>query len=72
MEQEVSGRNVLLLKPKDIIRRDGQVYAGTLSELSQLRKTEQFKTGVVFPGNMSGEDVQRRLEEAFPDFKNKR
>ena len=66
-------RNVLLLTPKDVTPgKNGELYTPNLSELSTLRRSEQFKTGVVFTVDMSAENVKRRLEEAFPFLIEKR
>ena len=76
MEKEVSAgfykRNVLLLTPEYVTRRNGKVYTPSLGELSRLRRSMQFKNGVVFADKMSAEDVKRRLEEAFPVLSSKR
>lgn len=76
MEQQTSAgdfkKNVLLLKPGDVTKRDDRVLTPTLNTLSQLRKTEQFKRDVVFSRNMSAVDVRKKLVEAFPALENKR
>ena len=76
MEQDVSGivykRNVLLLTHEDVRRRNGEVYTPNLGDLSRLRRSKQFKNGVVFADKMCAEDVQKKLEEAFPVLKSKR
>ena len=67
-------RDVLLLTPEDVTRRNGEVYTPDPLALSKLRRAEhaQFKSGVVFTNNISPEDVKRRLEEAFPVLISKR
>ena len=66
-------RNVLVLTPKDVTPgENGELYTPTLSGLSLLRRSEQFKTGVVFADDMSAENVKWSLEEAFPFLKGKR
>ena len=73
MEELPSDRwkNVYLLKPENVTRRHDEVFTGNLMEMSQLRRSEQFKN-VLFSDNMSSMNVRVRLEEAFPDLLNAR
>jgi len=65
-------KNVLLFKYEDLRRRNGEVYTPHLMGMANLRKSEQFKKGVVFADSMSESDVKRILEEVFPLLRNRR
>ena len=65
-------RDVLLLTPEDVTRRNGEVHRPGPVALSELRRSQQCKSKVVFKTNMSPDDVKRRLEEAFPVLISKR
>lgn len=76
MEQQVPTlvytKNVLLFKDKDVTRSNGEVFIPNLMELSQLRKTDQFKRGIPFHKDMSHIDVGDTLERLFPALRKKR
>ena len=64
-------KNLYLLKPENVERRNGEVFTGNLMQISSLRRSEQFKNAL-FSDNMSAMDVRVRLEEAFPELSNTR
>ena len=76
MAQSVSpdsyNRNVLLFKYDDVVRRNGEVYTPHNMRMSELRRSEQFKRGVVFTKDMTESDVRNKLEELFPILRGKR
>lgn len=65
-------RDVLLLRPEDITKHNGEVDTPNLALLPILRRSQQFKDGVVFARSMSAEDVKRKLDKVFPVLISKR
>ena len=66
--------NVVLFAPEEVIlRENGDVLTGTLSEISQIKKTPgRYKTGVYFRPDMTSGEVRSVLEENFPLLQNRR
>ena len=68
-------RNVYLIKNWDFIRKDGERYMPTQSEVTQIRLSPhlgQYKKKVEFYQNMSEKMVMEKLEETFPYLRDKR
>ena len=66
--------NVVLFAPEEVIlRENGDVLTGTLSEISQIKKTPgRYKTGVYFRPDMTSGEVRSELEKNFPLLQNRR
>ena len=58
----------MVLKPCDVVERDGTVFMPNTIEMAKIKKTGrgQFKTNVQFSSTMTGTDVKRILVETFP------
>ena len=66
-----TGKNVVVLKPCDVVERDGRVFMPNTIEMAQLKKTEkgQFKTNVQISSLMTEMDIKNILVETFPFLK---
>ena len=58
----------MVLKPCDVVERDGTVFMPNTIEMAQLKKSEkgQFKTNVQFLSKMTETEVKGTLVETFP------
>lgn len=67
-------KNVVLFEREDVrLAENGDVFTGTLSEISQIRKNpERFQTGINFRRDMTSEEVGIVLREKFPLLQNRR
>ena len=70
----LTGKSVVVLKPCDVVERDGTVFMPNTIEMAQLKKSEkgQFKTNVQISSKMNEMDIKRILVETFPFLTNKR
>ena len=70
----LTGKSVVVLKPCDVVERDGTVFMPNTIEMAQLKKSEkgQFKTNVQISSKMTEMDIKRILVETFPFLANKR
>ncbi|XP_073227617.1 uncharacterized protein [Porites lutea] len=70
----LTGKSVVVLKPCDVVERDGTVFMPNTIEMAQLKKSEkgQFKTNVQISSKMSESDIKLILVETFPFLENKR
>ena len=70
----LTGKSVVVLKPFDVVERDGTVFMPNTIEMAQLKKSEkgQFKTNVQISSKMNEMDIKRILVETFPFLTNKR
>ena len=70
----LTGKSVVVLKPSDVIVKDGTVFMPNTIEMAQLKKSEkgQFKTNVQISSKMSQMDIKGILEETFPFLEKKR
>lgn len=66
--------NVVLFEREDVrLAENGDVFTGTLSEISQIKKKPgRFKTKINFRGNMTSDEVRKVLEDKFPLLQNRR
>ena len=57
----------MVLKPCDVVERDGTVFMPNTIEMAQLKKTEkgQFKKNVQFSSKMTEMDVKKILVATF-------
>ena len=67
-------KSVVVLKPCDVVERDGTVFMPNTIEMAQLKKSEkgQFKTNVQISSKMTEMDIKRILVETFPYLESKR
>ena len=67
-------KNVVLFEREDVrLAENGDVFTGTLSEISQIRKKPgRFKTEINFRRDMTSEEVEIVLREKFPLLQNRR
>ena len=67
----LTGKSVVVLKPCDVVERDGTVFMPNVIEMAQLKKSGkgQFKTNVQFSSKMTESDIKRVLVEEFPFLK---
>ena len=67
-------KNVVLFEREDVrLAENGDVFTGTLSEISQIRKNpERFQTEINFRRDMTSEEVGIVLREKFPLLQNRR
>lgn len=58
----------MVLKPCDVVERNGTVFMPNTIEMAQIKKKErgQFKTNVQFSSKMTETDVKRILVDTFP------
>ena len=58
----------MVLKPCDVVERDGTVFMPNTIEMAQLKKTEkgQFTKNVQFSSKMTEMDVKKILVATFP------
>ena len=70
----LAGKSVVVLKPCDVVERDGTVFMPNTIEMAQLKKSEkgQFKTNVQISSKMTEMDIKRILVETFPYLESKR
>lgn len=70
----LTGKSVVVLKPSDVIVRDGTVFMPNTIEMAQLKKAEkgQFKTNVQISSKMTETDIKKILVETFPFLKYQR
>ena len=70
----LTGKSVVVLKPCDVVERDGTVFMPNTIEMAQLKKSEkgQFKTNVQISSRMTESDIELILVETFPFLENKR
>lgn len=70
----LTGRNVVVLKPCDVIVRNGTVFMPNAIGMAQLKKAEkaQFKTNVQISSKMTETDIKKILVETFPFLKYQR
>ena len=63
-----TGKNVVVLKPCDVIVRDGTVFMPNTIEMAKLKKAEkgQFKANVQISSRMTDKDIKRIIVETFP------
>lgn len=64
----LTGKNVVVLKPFDVVERHGTVFMPNTIEMAQIKKTVrgQFQTNVQFSSKMTETDIKRILVETFP------
>ena len=64
----------MVLKPCDVVERDGTVFMPNTIEMAQLKKSEkgQFKTNVQISSKMTEMDIKRILVKTFPYLESKR
>lgn len=67
-------RNVVLFEREEVrLAENGDVFTGTLSEISQIKqKPGRFKTEINFRRDMTSDEVRIVLEEKFPLLQNRR
>ena len=67
-------KSVVVLKPCDVVERDGTVFMPNTIEMAQLKKSEkgQFKTNVQISSKMTVMDIKQIIEESFSFLANKR
>ena len=65
---DLTGKSVVVLKPCDVVERNGTVFMPNTIEMAQIKKKErgQFKTNVQFSSKMTETDVKRILVDTFP------
>ena len=70
----LTGKSVVVLKPCDVVERDGTVFMPNTIEMAKLKKSEkgQFKTNVQISSKMTEMDIKRILVETFPYLESKR
>ena len=70
----LTGKSVVVLKPCDVVERDGTVFMPNTIEMAQLKKSEkgQFKTNVQISSRMTESDIELILVKTFPFLENKR
>ena len=70
----LTGKSVVVLKPLDVVERDGTVFMPNTIEMAQLKKSEkgQFKTNVQISSKMTEMDIRRILVKTFPYLESKR
>ena len=70
----LTGKSVVVLKPCDVVERDGTVFMPNTIEMAQLKKSEkgQFKTNVQISSKMTEMDIKRILVKTFPYLESKR
>ena len=70
----LTGKSVVVLKPCDVVERNGTVFMPNTIEMAQLKKSEkgQFKTNVQISSKMTEMDIKRILVETFPYLESKR
>ena len=58
----------MVLKPCDVVERNGTVFMPNTIEMAQIKKKErgQFKTNVQLSSKMTETDVKRVLVDTFP------
>ena len=58
----------MVLKPCDVVQRNGTVFMPNTIEMAQIKKKErgQFKTNVQLSSKMTETDVKRVLVDTFP------
>ena len=66
-----TGKSVVVLKPCDVVERDGTVFMPITIEMAQLKKPEKgrFQKNVQFSSKMSESDIKGILVEQFPFLK---
>ena len=64
----VTGKNIVVLRSQDVVRRGGVFFMPNTIEMACIKKPGmgQFKTNVEFSSIMSEDDVKERLERTFP------
>ena len=64
----LTGKSVVVLKPCDVVERDGTVFMPNTIEMAQLKKAGkgQFKKNVQFSSKMTESDIKGILVEKFP------
>ena len=69
-----TGKSVVVLKPCDVIVRNGTVFMPNTIEMAQLKKSEkgQFKTNVQISSKMTEMEIKRILVQTFPYLESKR
>jgi len=67
-------RNVVLFAREEVrLTENGDVFTGTLSEISQIKKKPgRYKTGIYFRPDMTSGEVRSELEKNFPLLQNRR
>lgn len=67
----LTGKSVVVLKPCDVVERDGTVFMPNTIEMAQLKKAEkgQFKTNVQISSMMTEMDIKKIVVETFPFLK---
>ena len=70
----LTGKSVVVLKPCDVVERDGTVFMPNTIEMAHLKKSEkgQFKKNVQISSKMTEMDIKRILVETFPYLESKR
>ena len=70
----LTGKSVVVLKPCDVVERDGTVFMPNTIEMAQLKKSEkgQFKTNVQISSKMTEMDIKKILVKTFPYLESKR
>ena len=70
----LTGKSVVVLKPCDVIVRDGTVFMPNTVGMALLKKAEkgQFKTNVQISSKMTETDIKKILVETFPFLKYQR
>ena len=70
----LTGKSVVVLKPCDVIERDGTVFMPNTIGMAQLKKAEkgQLKTNVQISSKMTETDIKKTLIETFPFLRYRR
>ena len=70
----LTGKSVVVLKPCDVIERDGTVFMPNTIGMAQLKKAEkgQLKTNVQISSKMTEKDIRKTLVETFPFLRYRR
>lgn len=68
------GKSVVVLKPCNVVERDGTVFMPNTIEMAKLKKEDmgQFRTKVQFSSKMSDKDRKRKIVETFPFLEGQR
>ena len=68
LPKKKKGKSVVVLKPCDVVEKNGKVFMPNTIEMAKIKKTDrgQFKTNLQFSSKMKESDIKRILVETFP------